>query len=45
MATSSSSRLKSVTGKIEKYFTEQDEDYFSSQETDDNFVSEIFRKK
>ena len=27
------------------YFTEQDEEYFSSQKTDDVFVSGKFRKK
>ena len=39
MTTSSSSRSKSVPQKLKNYFTEQDEEYFSSQETDDVFVS------
>ena len=45
MTTSSSSRLKLVPEKLKNYFTEQDEEYFSSQETDDFFVSGKFRKK
>ena len=44
MATRSSSRLKSVPEKLKIYFTEQDEEYFSSQETD-VFVSGKSRKK
>ena len=44
MATRSSSRSKSAPEKITKYFTEQDEEYFSSQETDDVFVSGKPRK-
>ena len=39
MATKSSSRLKSVPEKLKNYLTEQDEEYFSSQENDD-----VFRK-
>ena len=39
MATNSSSRLKSVPEKLKNYLTEQDEEYFSSQENDD-----VFRK-
>ena len=34
----SSSRLKSVPEKLKNYFTEQDEEQFSSQETDNVFV-------
>ena len=34
MATRSSSRLKSVPEKLKIYFTGQDEEYLSSQETD-----------
>ena len=45
MATRSSSRLKSVPEDLKNYFTEQDEEYFSSQETDDVFVSGKSRKK
>ena len=48
MATRSSGRLKLVPEKFEKlniYFTEQDEEYFSSQQTDDVFVSGKSRKK
>ena len=45
MATRPSSRLKSVPERLENYFTEQDEEYFSSQETDDVFVSGKSRKK
>ena len=45
MATRSSSRLKSVPERLKNYFTEQDEEYFSSQETDDVFVSGKSRKK
>ena len=45
MATKSSSRLKSVPEKLKNYFTEQDEEYFCSQENDDVFVSEKSRKK
>ena len=41
MATKSSSQLKSVPGKRKKYFTEQYEEYFSSQETDDNFLRKM----
>ena len=39
MATRSSSPLKSVPEKSKIYITEQHEEYFSSQETDDVFVS------
>ena len=45
MATRSSSRLKSVPERLKNYFTEQDEEYFSSQETDDVFVSGKSRRK
>ena len=45
MATSSSSQLKLVPEKQKSYLTEQDEEYFSSQETDDVFVSGKSRKK
>ena len=45
MATRSSSRLNSVPEKLKIYFTEQDEEDFSSQETDDVFVSGRSRKK
>ena len=45
MATRSSSRLKSVPERLKNYFTEQDEEYFSSQETDDVFVPGKSRKK
>ena len=45
MTTRSSSRLKSVPKRLKNYFTEQDEEYFSSQETDDVFVSGNSRKK
>ena len=45
MATRSSSRLKSVPERLKNYFTEQDEEYFSSQETDNVFVSGKSRKK
>ena len=45
MATRSSSRLKSVPERLKNYFTEQNDEYFSSQETDDVFVSGKFRKK
>ena len=38
-ATRSSNRLKLVPDKLKKYFTEHDEEYFNSQETDDVFVS------
>ena len=44
MATGSSSRLKSVPERLQNYFTEQDDEYFSSQETDDVFVSGKSRK-
>ena len=37
MAKRSSSQLKLVPEKLKNYFTEQDEEYFSSQETDDFF--------
>ena len=40
-----SSRLKSVLEKVKNYFTEQDEEYFSSQETDDSFVAEKLKKE
>ena len=40
MATRPSSRLKSVPERLKNYFTEQDEEYFSSQETDDVFFRE-----
>ena len=39
MAKRSSSRLQSVPERLRNYFTEPDEEYFSSQETDDVFVS------
>ena len=39
MATGSSSQLKLVPEKLKNYVTEQDKEYFSSQETDDVFVS------
>ena len=45
MATRSDSRLKSVPERLKNYFTVQDEEYFSSQETDDVFVSGKSRKK
>ena len=45
MAARSSSRLKLVPEKLKNYFTEQDEEYFSSQETDDVFISGKSRKK
>ena len=45
MAKRSSSRLKSVPKKLKKYFTEQGDEYFSSEEADDVFVSGKFRKK
>ena len=45
MATRSSSRLKLEPERLKKYITEQDEEYFSSQETDDVFVSGKSRKK
>ena len=45
MATRSSSRLKSVPERLKNYFTEQGGEYFSSQETDDDFVSGKSRKK
>ena len=45
MATRFSSRLKSVPEKLKNSFTEQDEEYFSSQETDEDFFSEKFGKK
>ena len=45
MATKSSSRLKSVPEKLKNYFTEQDVEYFSSQENSDVFVSGKLRKK
>ena len=45
MATRSSSRLKSVPDRLRNYFAEQDEEYFSSQETDDVFVSGKYRNK
>ena len=41
----SSSRLKLVPEKLRNYFTEQDEEYFSSQETDDVFVARTPGKK
>ena len=37
MAKRSSSRLKSVTEKLKNYFTEQDNEYFSSEGADDCF--------
>ena len=40
MDTRSSSQLKSVPGKLKNYFAEQDEEYFSSQETDDFLFQE-----
>ena len=45
MDTRSSNRLKSVPERLKNYFTEQDEVYFSSQETDDVFVSGKSTKK
>ena len=45
IATRSSSRLKSLSEKLQNYFTDQDEEYFISQETDDVFVSSKSRKK
>ena len=45
MSTSSSCRLKLVPEKLKNYFTEQDEEYFSSQETDADFVLGKSRKK
>ena len=45
MATRSSIRLKLVPERLNNYFTEQDEEYFSSQETDLVFVSGKSRKK
>ena len=45
MATRSSSQLKLVPEKIKNYFSEQDNEYFSSEEADDVFVSGKFRKK
>ena len=45
MDTRSSNRLKSVPERLKNYFTEQDEVYFSSQETDDVFVSGKYTKK
>ena len=45
MATRSSSRLKLGPERLKNYFTEQDEEYFSGQETDDVFVSGKSRKK
>ena len=45
MATRSSSLLKSVPERLKNYFTEQGEQYFSSQEIDDVFVSGKSRKK
>ena len=44
MATRSSSPLKSVPVKLRNYFTEQDEEYFSRQETNDVFVSRNSRE-
>ena len=43
MATRSSSRMKAVRKKLKNDFTEQDEEYISSQETD-LFLSFCFRK-
>ena len=45
MATRSGSQLKSVPEKLKNFFTQQDEKYFSGQETDDVSVSGKFRKK
>ena len=45
MAKSSSCRLKLVPDKLKNYFTEQDEEYFSSQGTDDDFVPRKSKKK
>ena len=45
MAKKSRSRLKSVSDILKNCFTEQDEEYFISQETDDVFVSGKSRKK
>ena len=45
MATIYGSRLKLVPEEFKNYFIAQDEEYFSSQETDDIFVSGKFRKK
>ena len=39
MSIRSRRRLKSVFENLKNYFTEQDEEYFSIQETDDVFVS------
>ena len=44
-ATGSSSRLRSVPEKLKYYFTEKDEEYSSSQETDYVCVSGKSRKK
>ena len=44
-ATRSSSQLISLPMKLRNYFTGQDEEYFTNQETDDVFVSEKYRKK
>ena len=45
IATTSSSRLKSLPEKLQNYFTDQDNEYFISQETDNVFVSRKSRKK
>ena len=45
MATRPRSQLKPVPEKLKNYFTEQDEEYFSNQETNDVFVSGKSRKK
>ena len=45
MATRSSSRLKSVPEGLKSFFTELYEEYFSSQQSDDVFVSGKSRKK
>ena len=44
MTAKSSSRLKSVPEKLKNYFFEQDEVYFSSQETGDVLLSGKSRK-
>ena len=41
----SSSRLNSVPEKLKIYFTRQDENYFSPDETDDVFVLGALKKE